>query len=93
MFEIVFSGGNGRPELEDRDGLPDVLQPVLAEIGDGQRLADGVPRCTRHEDLATVSGRRDPRTEMHVLADVALLTKQRAARVETDPDAHRPLAE
>ena len=35
VFEIVLSGGKRAvPELEDRDRLGDVLQPVLAEVGE-----------------------------------------------------------
>ena len=57
VFEIVFSGGKrSLPELEERDRLGEVLQPVLAELG--QLAVDERPRRRRDHDLAAVARRR-----------------------------------
>jgi hypothetical protein len=73
-----------RAELEDRDRLREVLQPLLAEVG---ALPVDEPAGRRREQhLAAVPGGGDARAQVHVLAHVALLAKQRRAGV--DPDAH-----
>ena len=76
-------------ELEDRDRLGDVLEPVLAEIGelDARRA-----RASQREriDLAAVARSGDAGGEVDVVADVALVGEQRRARVQADPHLDRP---
>ena len=50
------------PELEERDRLGEVLQSVLAELG--QVTLDELPRHRREHDLAAVAARSDPRRPM-----------------------------
>ena len=50
------------PELEERDRLGEVLQPVLAELG--QVTVDELPRRRGEHDLAAVAARGDPRRPM-----------------------------
>jgi hypothetical protein len=75
--------------LEDRDGDVEVLQPVLAQIAQpGLRLErDG---RLGDEHLPTVAGRRDPRGEMDIAADVVAVRHERRARMQTHPDSNRP---
>ena len=95
MFEIVFSGGNALDaELEQRDRLGEVLQPVLAEIASA-RAVDELARRPREQHLPAVAGRHDPRRHVHVLADVPSAVELRLAGVHADahPDrARRPSA-
>ena len=71
-----------RSKLEDRDGLGEVLEAVLAQI---HHLDRGqLTRLLGEQHLAAVSGRRDPRPLVHVLAHVALLAQAR----HTGMDAH-----
>ena len=60
---------------------------MLAEIVDVRRGAqEGARRC-RHEDLATVARRHDPRRLVDVDADVGAGDDHRHSRMEADPDA------
>jgi len=68
------------PELVDPFGGRQVLQPVPAKIAQAVR-ANQVARRLRHEDLPAVAGGGDPRSAMHVDADVALLGEERLAGV------------
>jgi hypothetical protein len=75
-------------ELEDGNCIWDVLEPVLAQIRNGQ--LDELGCRLREDDLTTVRRRRDPRREVHVVADVALLSNERQAAVQADPNLNRP---
>src|SRR5207244_3750585 len=55
--------------------------------------ADQVARRLRHEDLPAVTGGSDPRSAVHVDADVAVLREQRLSGVQTHPNAHRAAVE
>ena len=58
MFEIVLSGGKlPSPSWKRETGCGDVLQPVLAEVGEWRaRRAAAV--VAREDDLAAVAGGR-----------------------------------
>ena len=47
----------------------------------------------RHQDLPAASRRRDPRRDVHVVPDVAVLGDQRRAAVDADPDFERATVE
>jgi hypothetical protein len=47
----------------------------------------------RHQDLPATSRRRDPRRDVHVVPDVAVLGDQRRAAVDADPDLERTTVE
>ncbi|MEX1357594.1 MAG: hypothetical protein WD981_03120 [Gaiellaceae bacterium] len=72
-----------RSELEDPDRLGEVLQAVLAEV---ERLGvDDGSRRRREQHLPAVPGGRDPRPEVDVAADIALVREHRLARVQAHP--------
>jgi len=58
VFEIVLSGGNS-PELEERDGLVEILQAMLAEVEEWSTLVEVVPRRRREERLPPMPGCAD----------------------------------
>ena len=70
-------------ELEDRDRLGDVLEPVLAEVGDARRRRARVSSRER-TTWPPCAGGRDARSEVDVVADVALLADVRRAGVQAD---------
>ena len=78
-------------ELEDRNRVGQVLEPVLAEVG--ERPLD--ERCgrAREDRLAAVRRGRDAGGRVHVLAHVALGRHERMARVEAGAHADRPVRE
>jgi hypothetical protein len=75
------------PELEEPERLGEVLQPVLAEVG--QLALDKRARRLREEHLAAVPGGGDPRRQVDVRADVALPAAVRAPRVQAHPHPDR----
>ena len=84
-----MSGGKApSPSWKIGDRLGDVLQPVLAEVGE-RRPLDELGGRMREEDLAAVAGGGDARGEVDVVADVALLGDERRARVQADPHLDR----
>ena len=64
---------------------------MLAEVGELEAVEE-VPRRSARDDLAAVPSRGDPRGEVHVLADVALLGEAGRSRVQTDAHPDRPAA-
>ena len=74
-------------ELEERHRLGDVLEPVLAEVG--QLVLDELGGRLREDDLAAVARGGDARSEVDVVADVALVGEQRRAGVQADAHADR----
>jgi hypothetical protein len=76
-------------ELEDPHGHGDVLQAVLAEIGEREARVEKIPGRLGDDDLTAVSGGCDAGGEVDVVADVALLGYERCPRVQADPDLDR----
>ena len=70
--------------MEDRDCALDVLQAMLAEIGQRDAVEVRASR-PRKDDLASMSRRRDARREVHIVSDVALVRHERIAGVESNP--------
>src|SRR6187551_3441688 len=62
------------PELEERDRLGDVLEPMFPEIG--QLCLDELGGRRRDDDLATMTRRRNPGGEVDVVSDVALVSEE-----------------
>ena len=84
-----MSGGKSlASELEERDRLGDVLEPVLAEVGEGGSIDEGGGRL-REDDLAAVARGGDPRCEVDVVSDVALVGQKRGPGVQADPHLDR----
>ncbi len=79
------------PELVDPDRLDEVLQAVLAEVG--QLGADEFARRLREQHLAAVPGRRDARGQMDGLSDVPLVRPVWYPGVDADSNADRAGAE
>ena len=75
-------------ELVDPDRLVEVLDAVLAEVADGVAVEQVAGRLREH-DLAAVAGRRDPRAEVDVVADVASSVRGRRRRC-AGPSARAP---
>jgi hypothetical protein len=75
-------------ELVDPLRRRQILQPVLAEIAQSI-AADEVTRRLRHQHLATVPRRRDPRRPMHVDPHIPLPGHGRLAGVHADSHANR----
>ena len=79
-------------QLVEVDRLGDVLEPVAAEVEHrhaGQRLPapDPLGGLGQH-DLAAGGDRRDPRRQVDVEPDVAVLVPDRLTRVQAHPHAH-----
>ena len=91
MFEIVLSGGSSVAELEDGDRVLDVLQAMLAEVG--ERAVDELGRCLGEDYLPTMACRGDTGGEMHVLSHVALICDARRSRVQADTNMDRAWGE
>ena len=71
-----------------RDRLLDVLQPVLTEVEQRDaRRARAV--AAESSTWPPWPERRDPRGEVDVVADVALVGEERRPRVHADPDPDR----
>ena len=84
MFEIVFSGGKGLlAELVDRNGSLDVLQAMLAEIGERDAVDEGACGVREH-DLAPMGGSPDSRREVHIVPHVPLSGHGPRAIVQAD---------
>ena len=93
VFEIVLSGGKAPvTELEDRHRALDVLEAVLAEVGERVAVEEDARRLREH-DLASVARSCNPRGEMDVVPDVALVRGERSARVEADAQLDRAVGE
>ena len=69
-----------------------ILQPVLAEVADGDRLEETAGRLGE-DDLPAVGGGGDPRRAVDVDADIALVGHDRLARVDPHADADRAVLE
>ena len=82
-------------ELEERLRVGDVLQPVAAERLEGDRwhrlLARELAGRLRDDDLVAVAGAADPRRDVDVESDVALVDELGLARVEADPHPQNTL--
>ena len=74
--------------MVDALGSPEILEPVLAEVGEVG--FDQRRRRSGDEDLAAVARRRDPSRAVDVLADIALVSEERRARVDSGPDTNPP---
>jgi hypothetical protein len=84
VLEIVFSGGElALAELEERNGLIEVLQPVFAELAQAGE-GDERRRRRRNEHLPAMAASGDAGGTVDVGADVTLLGQVRRAGV----DAH-----
>ena len=75
-------------DLEDRDGLVDVLEAVLAEVGEHGAVGES-RRRPREDDLTAVRGCRHPGRDVDVLADVALRGQEGLAGVDADANPDR----
>ncbi len=73
------------PKLVDRNRSLDVLQAVLAQIGERDAVNE-FPSRLREQHLSAVTRGRDSRGEVHVVPDVALVSNERSARVESDAE-------
>ena len=99
-IEIVLrSGGKSRGRSSAsswwiRSGVGEALEPELSEISRGMSVERG-ERLGGDEDLAPVTGVRDPRCAHDVDARVPLVAERRRAGVQSDANAHanpaRPL--
>ena len=78
-------------ELEDGDRVLDVLQAMLAEVG--ERAVDELGRCLGEDDLPTMACRGDTGGEVHVLSHVALICDARRPRVQADTNMDRAWGE
>ena len=78
-------------ELEDGDRVLNVLQAVLAEVG--ERAVDELGRCLGEDDLPTMACRGDTGGEVHVLSHVALICDARRSRVQADTNMDRAWGE
>jgi hypothetical protein len=76
-------------ELEQALRSGQILQPVLAEIAEGD-ISDEATGRLGEDDLSPVSGAGDSRRAVDVDADVALLGHDRLAGVEAHANADRP---
>ncbi len=74
-------------ELVDPLRPRQVLEAMFAKIAEPVGAAQ-VARRLRDEDLATVPGRRNARSAVHLHPDVALVREQRLAGVQTHADAN-----
>ena len=85
VFEIVLSGGKlGLTSWEVfATRACDVLQAVLAEIGQRDIVEVRASR-QREDDLAAMSCRRDPRREVHIVSNVALVGHERRTGVQSN---------
>ena len=81
------------PELKQPHRCIDVLEPVLAEITHRRTVLAGGERGCRDEDLAAVAGRHDPRAQVDVQADVAVVRQRRLAAVNAHADPYVPTVE
>src|SRR4249919_714651 len=72
-------------------GCGEILEPVLAEIAQLE-LDRGGRRC-RDEHLAAPAGSSDPGGAVDVASDVALVGKERRARVDPGADLDQPRGE
>jgi hypothetical protein len=75
-------------------GLVEVLQPVTAQVADGDSLgqarAHENPRGVGEKDLSTVSGGGDPRRSVYVDPNVVTTADGTFPRVHAHPDPERP---
>ena len=76
------------PELVDALGRREVLETVVAEIGELDDALDERGGRRRDDDLATVRRPRDACGTMNVISHVSLVGKQRRARMDARPNAH-----
>ena len=89
----VFRDGNSAPPIWYRAlRRREVLQPVLTQIPQGGDV-DERARGVGQEHLPAVSGRRDPRRPVNIVADIALLAQMRGAGVEAHAHAERARSE
>ena len=79
------------PELEQRDRLVEVLQPVLAELG--EVAVDERPCRGRHDDLSAVPGGGDAGSPVELPAGIALAGQKRLPRVQAHPYPDRSALE
>ena len=79
-------------ELVDRYGTVDVLQAVLAELGDSGAIDQLSCRLRKHH-LPPVRRRPDSCGEVHVVSDVAFLGHERRPRVHADAQVDLALCE
>ena len=88
VFEIVLSGGKlPTPELVDGDSLLDVLELVLAEIG--ERSVYEPCRPLGEDNLTAVTRGGDASGKVDVVSDIALLGKKRRPGVQADAHQDR----
>jgi hypothetical protein len=71
------------PELEQRNRLVEVLQAVLAQLG--QLGTDERPRRRRHDDLAAVARGGNSRSAVELAPGVALTGQLQLASVQAQP--------
>ena len=74
------------------DRLVEVLEAVLAEVAQPDAV-DEVAGRAREDHLPAVAGGRDPRAEVDVEADVALVGARGRAGVDAHPHANRAAVE
>ena len=75
-------------ELEERDRLVEVLQPVLAELG--QLTIDERARRGRDDDLSAVPRGGDAGSPVELTPGIALARQARLSGVQAHPDPDRP---
>ena len=84
--EALFS------QLVDGDRLGDVLEAVLAQIGEDE-AGDGVAGGAGQDDLAAVAARGDPCCEVELSAHVARLGQEDRPRVQAHAHAYGSFSE
>ena len=75
-------------ELVDALGRREVLETVVAEVGELDAALDERGGRRRDDDLATVRGSCDACGTMNLVAHVSFVRKQRCARMDSSPHAH-----
>jgi hypothetical protein len=77
-------------DLEEPNRRRDVLQAVLSQVAQLERVVEECLCRVREDDLAAVTGRRDARGPVDVEADVVVIRDARLPGVDADPHTHRP---
>jgi hypothetical protein len=80
-------------DLKDALRSGEVLEAVLAEIGEVTAALDQRGGRGREDNLAAMSGGGDPRGAMHVVSDVPFVSDDRGTGVDSRSNANRPRRE
>ena len=89
-IEALQGGELSVAELEDALRGTEILEPVLAEVG--ELGVDKRRGSRRDKHLAAVARGGDTSCPVDVVADVTLLSDERRSRMDSDADTYRPVA-